>query len=412
MPEPASTDSRSLSITWELDCSSGACVGERQASFQVRVRDDGRVIFDSGRRVSDVPQNDADIGTLRSARQYAVEVVVWTTGNAAPFNASAAFRTAVLGEWQGEWLGEFTQLRGDFALNQPTKAVASAFAHASGVGCFALTVNGRPASSAEANASYMDPGWSNVPTVRMLYRQYDVSSLLQDGGNVLGARLGQCKYGYQGSFCAGAHGSTATCRAFSMNLVIRYADGSEQTVLTQSGGGGDGATRWLGTNELNPIRYTHLYHGETVDGTIGDRAWDTPEVTPTVGPAAWQPAQPYPLASQLGPPSLLTAPPIAATDALSAVSVTPIGIAPSPPDPTVVPCSKGAQQARVVGEGGSLSFACAAGGTIGSLYFARYGYTNASAGRFIGVASGVACADPKFRPGCIFWERSARIHRP
>ena len=99
--------------------------------------------------------------------------------------------------------------------------------------------------------SFMDPGWSNIPAVRMLYRQYDVAALLRDGANVLGARLGQCKYGYQGSFCEGARGSTATCRAFSMNLVIRYADGSEQTVLTQSG---DGTTRWLGTDVLNPIR--------------------------------------------------------------------------------------------------------------------------------------------------------------
>ena len=53
------------------------------------------------------------------------------------------------------------------------------------------TRRGRAADAAEANASYMNPGWANVPTVRTLYRQFDVGSLLLDGANVIGVRLGQ-----------------------------------------------------------------------------------------------------------------------------------------------------------------------------------------------------------------------------
>ena len=46
----------------------------------------------------------------------------------------------------------------------------------------------------------------------MLYRAYDVKSLLHSGAaNALGLRMGMCKYGYLGGFCDGAHASTATC---------------------------------------------------------------------------------------------------------------------------------------------------------------------------------------------------------
>ena len=120
----------------------------------------------------------------------------------------------------------FTQLRGEFVLAQPKNAISSALAHASGVGCFTMSVNGRAADVAERNRSFMDPGWANIPTARMLYRQYDVRALIRDGTNVVGARLGQCKYGYQGSFCAGAHGSLAKCRAFRLHMLIAFGQPS------------------------------------------------------------------------------------------------------------------------------------------------------------------------------------------
>ena len=58
-------------------------------------------------------------------------------------------------------------------------------------------LRGQPADSIDSNSSFMNPGWANVPTVRSLYRQFDVSTMIVAGTNVLGVRLGQCKYGYQ-----------------------------------------------------------------------------------------------------------------------------------------------------------------------------------------------------------------------
>ena len=66
----------------------------------------------------------------------------------------------------------------------------------------------------------------------MLYRAYDVKSLLHSGAaNALGLRMGMCKYGYLGGFCDGAHASTATCahsarhfHSFVLRIAV-YRDG-------------------------------------------------------------------------------------------------------------------------------------------------------------------------------------------
>lgn len=258
---PALSADNSLRITWDLRCAAERC--NRQQAFRVTLmaENTNAMVLNTGRRESTDASHIAYVA-LKSATAYRLDVSVWS-GTPNAHSASVRMYSAIPdGDWQGQWLGGFTQMRGSFTLEQPRRAVVSALAHASGVGCFAMSLNGRAADAAEANTSYMNPGWANIPTVRMLYRQFDVHSLLLDGPNVVGARLGQCKYGYQGSFCTGAHGSLAACRAFTLHLSIRYDDGSEQLVLTRPTSSNDAPTRWLGTSVLNPIRYTHLYHGE------------------------------------------------------------------------------------------------------------------------------------------------------
>ena len=255
--EPGVVDSQALTVTWDLACAAGACRGLRQEAYRLLLRDaDDRVVLDTGRRVTDQPQHSGVASALRSARRYGLEVTVWS-GSDAVATTSVVLHTAVLEPhgWQGEWIGGYTQLRGDFLLAQPRANVVSALAHATGVGCFALTANGHAADANASNASYMNPGWANVPTVRMLYRQFDVTGSLLDGENVLGVRLGQCKYGYQGSFCSGAHGSLSACRAFNLMLTITFQDGTQQVIASHASTASSRTSRWLGTTTLNPIRY-------------------------------------------------------------------------------------------------------------------------------------------------------------
>ena len=135
--------------------------------------------------------------------------------------------------------------------------------------------------------------------------------------------LGRCKYGYlngagQGQFCTGAHGASAACRAFRATLSLHFADGTSSNFSTSATSGA-----WQATTSGNPIRYSHLFHGEIYDANLegeaglGDPssfapavAYNTTDRTQTGAPAV---------------PTLHTMPPIAPVgDPFPAVNVTPV----------------------------------------------------------------------------------------
>ena len=237
--------------------------------------------------------------------------------------AVGEFRTALLGS-QGfgnaSWIGGGTLLRRPLAdLVHPSSAsarVVNATAFASGVGCFAMQIDDEAVSS-----SFMDPGWATLPTARVTYRAFDLTPRFASAAppRELRVSLGMCKYGYQGSFCVGAHGSNAACKAFLLSLQVTYSDG---TVIVVESSATDG--HWEATTAANPIRYSHLYHGEQYDGRVVD------------SPDQWSPAReavfdtgegggPVSAAKALGPPALLTMPPLEVSQRYTPVSVKRVG---------------------------------------------------------------------------------------
>lgn len=153
-------------------------------------------------------------------------------------------------------------LRGQFHIpSQPAPAVRSASAFISGVGCAELTVNGIKPD----NSSFLNPGWAVLPTVRNVYRAYDVATMLVPGNNMLGIRLGMCKYGYQGAFCEGAGGATSQCRGAIVHVHVQFVDNTTVNVSTSATSG-----MWEATVSANQIVYDHLYNGEIRDDRLGD----------------------------------------------------------------------------------------------------------------------------------------------
>ena len=164
------------------------------------------------------------------------------------------------------WVGGGTLLRANFTLPLSASEVASATAQISGAGCYALFVNGRAALPTR-----LAPGFSTIPSERLLLETVELKSLLTDqpgGLNVIEISLGMCKYGYmdntnQGLYCVGAHGSTAVCRAAFFSMRVTFFAPSEPTTDHQADLVVDTTdpARWLATTKNNPIVYTHLYHG-------------------------------------------------------------------------------------------------------------------------------------------------------
>jgi len=327
-------DSPSPTFSWELDCrsrearddaaSAAACArGTEQASHRLQIFSarTNTLVVDSGVIDSPVPSVALRQGLndLKASTKYTFELSVWTSEDksqgshvrAAHATARGQFHTALFSaEWSAEWISGGTMLRSSPFLAR-NNTMVSASLLASGVGCFSLTINGLNVDTAYPT-SRMDPGFSTAPRARLLYRAYDVLPLLDgsDGSNgssssdsnktaaffVIGVRLGFCKYGFLYNECEGAHATHAKCRAISLQLTMTYADGSNQTVQTNTNAdSSSGDVAWTATTIANPTRYTHLYHGEIFDARLEQPGWDNPATAVNTAHTvtAWQPAITY-----------------------------------------------------------------------------------------------------------------------
>ena len=343
-------DSPSPTFSWELDCGStkdapdtddaAACPsGTEQTSHQLQIFSarTKSLVVDTGVIDSPVPSVALRQGLrfLKASTKYTFELRVWTSHDirAAHATARGQFHTALFSpaEWSAEWISGGTMLR-SAPFSARNTSMVSASLLASGVGCFSLTINGVNVDTAYPT-SRMDPGFSTAPRARLLYRAYDVLPLLDgsdgsDGSSssdssnktaahfVVGVRLGFCKYGILYNECDGAHATHAKCRAISLQLTMTYADGSEQTVQTNTNADSSSVdVAWTATTVANPTRYTHLYHGEIFDARLEQPGWDTPAsaVETAHTATAWQPAiaYPNPERSRLDVLSLHMFPPIA-----------------------------------------------------------------------------------------------------
>ena len=188
------------------------------------------------------------------------------------------FRTGLQRFGGSKWISGGTLLRRNISASELSKSnskLINATAYASGVGCFAIKIDGVLISN-----SFMDPGWATLPSLHVSYRAYDVSAFFRDAADDhapsppqrIEVSLGMCKYGYQNSFCIGGNGVTDVCKAFLMSLQLTYEDGTTFIIETSASDG-----RWEATTNGNPIRYSHLYHGEQYDGRV-------------VGKGNWRPA--------------------------------------------------------------------------------------------------------------------------
>lgn len=155
-------------------------------------------------------------------------------------------------------------LRKEFTSGKPLRATL----FASALGIYEVHVNGR-----RVGDDYFAPGWTDYNR-RVYYQTYDVTSLLHEGENAMGAILSDGWYsgyiGPKGRRCYyGVHPRLA------VRLEIEYADGSNATVLTDS--------TWKATT--GPHLEADFLKGETYDARKELTAW----TQPGYDDAAWTP---------------------------------------------------------------------------------------------------------------------------
>ena len=158
-----------------------------------------KVIWDTGDVESCQSQHVPYAGPILQPRtRYYYRVKVWDNkGNTSPWSEPAFWETGMmtLDQWRAQWitspLPEETQLeasplmRTEFSCE---KAVSSARVYVTALGFYTLYINGN-----RVGEDYFTPGWTSY-NKRLQYQTYDVTDLLQQGGNALGAMLGNGWY--------------------------------------------------------------------------------------------------------------------------------------------------------------------------------------------------------------------------
>lgn len=150
----------------------------------------------------------------------------------------------------------------------------------------------------------LSPGWT-VYRERLRYYTYDVTALLVDGENALGAWLGDGWYRGRLGWRGGYRNVFGSDLSFLGQLEITYVDGRRETIVTDDS--------WKGA--LSPILRSGIYDGEDYDAREELSEWTT---------AAFDDAQWLPVAVRDRDPRTLvapTAPPVRVIEEVAPVAV-------------------------------------------------------------------------------------------
>ena len=234
---------------------------------------------------------DGSVQVINSDKSWLVtpeEQKGWTQLN---FNDSNWGKVKVVEKYGGKrWgkLGEpFQAPRSKMVRNefQISKKVQRARVYVTGLGSYILHINGQ-----RVGKDFFTPGWTDYDK-KVQYQVYDVTAMLENGKNAVGAILGNMWWsgglGWRGSEVY----SYGPLRFFAQ-LVVEYSDGTSETFATNES--------WKVHD--SPITENSIYHGESYDARLEMPGWDQPGFDDS----NWQPVEivnqePVKLVAQQGP---------------------------------------------------------------------------------------------------------------
>ncbi|MBB6735955.1 alpha-L-rhamnosidase [Cohnella zeiphila] len=272
MRNPLGLDERKPRLFWRLESEKR---GAAQSAYRVLVasapealdREEGDC-WDSGKVTGGRSTHIVYEGKpLKSEGRYYWKVRVWDRdGNESDWSETAFWTVGLLSreERRGAWIGRKTEpnvmmqpspyVRKEFRLRAKPKR---ATVYATALGLYELHVNG------SRIGDWFAPGFTDYDK-RVQTQTYDVTGLLAEGANAVGAILGDGWYsgtvGFLGDHVYGER------PFFLMQLHLEYEDGSREQVLTDGG--------WR--TAKGPIVYSDLIKGETYDARLELDGWDRP----------------------------------------------------------------------------------------------------------------------------------------
>ncbi len=269
LTNPLGLDVRQPRLSWQL---SAETRNARQSAYQLVVRDaSAEIVWDSGKVLSDQSLHVEYDGPLLQSRQRCTwQVRVWDQHDAVSGWSDEAFWEMGLldsQDWQAAWITPDWQedprqpqpvplLRRSFSAESP---IVSARIYATSLGLYELQLNGQRVGDA-----VLTPGWTSYDH-RLQYQTYDVTDLMRQGDNVLGAMLADGWYrGYMGH--RGHRQAYGDRLALLVQLELTDELGRVLTITSDN--------QWRAS--CGPIQHADLYMGETYDARLEKTGWDAP----------------------------------------------------------------------------------------------------------------------------------------
>lgn len=270
---------------------------QKQSAYQIIVRTESDVLWDSGRVESDQSIHLAYAGRpLTSHTECLWKVRVWNRdGETSEWSREARWSMGLLEaqDWKGEWVGTpdsaahpdkqnrpepylppCPYFRREYAIPKPLKR---AVIYATAFGLYEVHING-----SKVGQDYFTPGWTDY-NKHVYYNTYDVTGMLQEGQNVIGAILAEGWYsGYVGLLLKRVSGMPSGRNRYGdkpylrVQLRLEYSDGSFGTYGTDES--------WKVAT--GPLLEADILMGETYDARKEFPGWTLPGFDDTL----WQQA--------------------------------------------------------------------------------------------------------------------------
>lgn len=296
-------------LSWKVETS---VQGWRQAAYALELFDGDALRAETGRVDScESVLVDWPFAPLAARQRATVRVRVWgEDGEESAWSEPATVEVGLLSpeDWSArfitpDWDEDTSRpqpapyLRHEFTLRG---AVKSARLYSTAQGVYTAELNG-----AAVSEDVMTPGWSSY-NYRLRYQTYDVTPLLREGRNAMGAILGDGWYRGRLGYHGGRRNIYGDRLALLIQLEVEYVDGTTERIVS------DGTWRAA----TGPIRAGDIYDGEIHDARLEFPGWSSPGFDDS----GWSGVRLIErnLATLVAPPG----PPVRRTELVAPVSVT------------------------------------------------------------------------------------------
>lgn len=276
---PVGIDITMPRLSWELKSSAR---GVEQTAYEVLVASTPEKLsanegdlWSSGKVSSDVSVHVRYQGAaLKSNEKAYWKVKVWTSKGESAWSNNANFSIGLLNyvDWKGRWIGvdkpfpwdsetQWSRLSARYLRKEfeAKKAVKRATAYIIGLGMYELYLNGEKVGDqvlAPAPTDYFKG---------VKYNAFDVTSMLKPGKNAIGTVLGNGRYYTMRQDYKPYKIKNFGHPKMLFNLLVEYADGSKDVVVSDDS--------WKLTGN-GPIRSNNEYDGEEYDATKEMPGWN------------------------------------------------------------------------------------------------------------------------------------------